>query len=327
MIFKKSFLSSLVVFTLFSILLFGFSPALAADPLAPANGSALKTLTPELSWTIDQNAVKYDIWMLKKSKKMFGLYTFLGRFIREANETTLKIKTGMLEDNSDYLWMVRTVSKASALGSFGKTFKFSTAVNPIYQNPQQPSQPSSASGDLNTVAGLLAAIKAKFGITMENGTAEWVLSSLRVVYNTLSKLPAKFYSCTKYLQRISTTSLGAGVGGYVNSADPSRVYMTNLGVNYDLAGIVVHEMTHCFQFNGNYAVSAAWTAQFWSSRNSYSGQWQPVSAPPTDYGRTNPMEDMAESVKLYVTNASSLKYQNSERYEFVKKYVMNGAEF
>ncbi|HOD42126.1 MAG TPA: hypothetical protein PKL57_16310, partial [Candidatus Wallbacteria bacterium] len=122
MIFKKSFLFSLVAFTLFSVLLFGFSPVLAADPLAPANGSALKTLTPELSWTIDQGAVKYDIWMLKKSKKMFGLYTFLGRFIREANETTLKIKTGMLEDNSDYLWMVRTVSKASALGSFGKTF-------------------------------------------------------------------------------------------------------------------------------------------------------------------------------------------------------------
>lgn len=325
---RKNLSLCLLAFMLLAFLCVPFSAAFAVDPVSPSNGEVLKTLTPELTWTADKDALKYDVWMLKKSKTMFGLYTFLGRSIRDASETSLKVKTGTLEDNSDYLWTVRTITKSSAIGNFGRTHKFSTAVNPIHQTPQQPSQPAAENpSDLNTVAGLLTAIKAKFGITMENGTAEWALSSLRTVYNTLAKLPAKFYSCTKYLQRISTTSLGAGVGGYVNSADPSRVYMTNLGVSYDLAGIVVHEMTHCFQFNGNYPVANAWANQFWTARNSYNGQWQPVSAPPTDYGRTNPLEDMAESVKLYVTSASSLKYKDAARYEFVKNYVMNGVEF
>ncbi|HBC74964.1 MAG: hypothetical protein A2008_06785 [Candidatus Wallbacteria bacterium GWC2_49_35] len=326
MITKQNFSFYLIAILLFSFLILPFSSAFAANPVSPASGEVLKTLTPELSWSADKDAVKYDIWILKKSKKMFGLYMFLGRSIRDAAETKTKVKTGTLEDNSDYLWTVRTITKSSAIGNFGKTFKFSTAVNPIHQTPQQPTSPDT-SADLNTVSGLLAAIKAKFGITMENGTAEWVLSSLRVAYNTLSKLPAKFYSCTKNIQRISTTSLGAGVGGYVNSGDPSRLYMTNLGVNYDLAGIIVHEMTHCFQFNGNYSTAMSWANQFWTARNSYNGQWQPVSAPPTDYGRTNPLEDMAESVKLYVTSASTLKYKDSARYDFVKNYVMNGMEF
>ncbi len=327
MITRKNFFIYLTVLLLFTSLIIPFSPLEAADPISPASGAAIKTLTPELTWKADPGAVKYDVWMLKKSKKMFGLYSFLGRSIREASETRLKIKTGTLEDNSDYLWMVRTVNKTSAIGSFGKTFRFSTAVNPIYQTPEKPSQTQPASGDLNTIDGLLAAIKAKFGITMENGTADWALSNLRVIYNTLLKIPAKFYSCTKYLQRISTTPLGAGVGGYVNSGDPSRVYMTTLGVNHDLAGIIVHEMTHCFQFNGNYGVANAWANQFWTARNSYNGQWQPVSAPPTEYGKTNPLEDMAESVKLYVTSASNLKYKDMQRYNFVKQYVMNGVEF
>ncbi len=327
MILKKNFFIYFIVFSILASLFIPFSTLYAANPVSPSNGEIIKTLTPELSWNADKNASKYDIWILKKSKKLFGLYTLLGRSIRDASETRLKIKTGILEDNSDYLWTVRTISSSSIIGSFGKTFKFSTAVNPIYQTPEIPSSTNQTTNDLNTISGLITAIKAKFGIIMENGTAEWALTNLRVIYNTLSKLPAKFYSCTKYLQRISTTSLGAGVGGYVNSGDPSRVYMTNLGVSYDLAGIVVHEMTHCFQFNGNYNVACAWTNQFWTARNSYNGQWQPISAPPTEYGRTNPLEDMAESVKLYVTSASTLKYQDMQRYNFIKQYVMNGAEF
>jgi|GEM_PF-6574283 len=319
-----------VIICLFALSFLTFSSiSYAAEPLSPANGAIIKTLTPELKWSIDASASKYDIWLMKKSKKMFGLYVFQARFIRASNETGFKIKTGVLEDNSDYLWMVRSVTRTSLLGNFGKTFKFSVALSQgtTAQQPQTGPATGGTTSDLNTLQGLITAIKSKFGITMENGTAEWTLANLRSIYNMFLKFPAKFYNCTKYIQRISTTSLGAGVGGYVNGGDPSRLYMTTLGVNYDLCAIVVHEMTHCFQLNGNAGVLNSWASQFWGARNAYSGQLQAVSAPPTEYGRTNVYEDMAESVRLYFSSPSSLKTSYSDRYQFIKNYIMNGVEF
>ena len=317
--------------SLLMLLVIGVSTlSYAGEPLLPANGSALKTLTPDLSWTSEAGATKYDIWLLKKSQNLFGIYLLIGRSIRDTASTTMKIKAGTLQDGVDYMWMVRSVTPKSTFGIFGKSAKFSIRIKDTTQPTATPAnqngQTTGTSTDLSTVAGLINAIRTQFGVIMENGTAQWALNTLKTVYNAFAKLPASFLGRTQTVQRISTTPLGSGVMGYVNSGTPGKIYITDLGSQMDLAGTLVHEMTHCFQFNGNMSTMNAWSQQFWGARNSYTGQYQYTTAPPTEYGKTNAYEDMAESVRLYYASSAALKQRDPVRYEFVKTRIMNGKE-
>lgn len=311
---------SVIIISLFALTIFS-TTSFAADPLAPASGSYVNTLTPVLTWSADRDATKYDLWLLVRLKNFGGFYMLSARFIREAGVTSLKINEGILKDSSDYMWAVRTVTAKNKLGSFGKSAKFSTRLS---SQPQQPETPPA--GDTSTVAGLIALIKQKFDIMMENGTSSWTLSALQQLYSTLTKLPASFYSSTKFIQRITTASFGPNIAGYVSSDQPSRVFLTDGGVNWDVVGVTVHEMAHTFQFN-NYGVALQWATSFWTYRNAYTGQPTYVSAPPTEYGKTNFMEDMAESVMLYYKSPSTLKSNYADRYEFIRSKLMNGKEF
>ncbi len=326
--FKRKFIALCI--SILMILVIGISAfSYAAEPLLPANGANLKTLTPDLAWTSETGATKYDIWLLKKSKTLFGMYLLVGRSVRDTASTTMKIKDGMLQDGGDYMWMVRSVTPKSTFGNFGRSAKFSIRIKDTTQATTQPvtTQNQGTSSDLNTVTGLINAIRAQFGIIMENGTAQWALNTLKTVYNAFAKLPSSFFGRTQTVQRISTTPLGSGVMGYVNTGAPGKIYITDLGAQLDLAGTLVHEMTHCFQFNGNISTMNTWSQQFWGARNSYSGQAQYATAPPTEYGKTNAYEDMAESVRVYFASSASLKQRDPARYEFVKTRIMNGKEF
>lgn len=91
---------------------------------------------------------------------------------------------------------------------------------------------------------------------------------------------------------------------------------------------LVHEMTHCFQ-NTYPQVYQAWAGRFWPG-----GRLSGTS--PTGYGRTQPAEDMAESVATYYTGGSirngmfvsrSGATMDLNRYNFIKQYVMDGKEY
>lgn len=178
--------------------------------------------------------------------------------------------------------------------------------------------------DTSSAQSLINALKSKFGITIENGTAQWSLSQLQQTYELLTKLPPSFIAETKMIQRIATTSLGPNVGGYVSSNAP-RVYLTNHGTA-SMTFVLVHEMAHCFHFAKD-DVFSRWQSQFWNGRNGYSGSGSQKSPSVSSYGNSNAMEDFAESVRAYYMNGPSMKRTHPDRYEFVKQYVMAGVEY
>lgn len=190
-------------------------------------------------------------------------------------------------------------------------------------NPERPAGQDSAV-DTNDAMSLVRALKNKFNITVETGTAQWSLSQLQQTYQTLSKLPPSFIAETKLIQRISTTNLGAGVGGYVSSNAP-RVYVTDHGTR-SMTFVLVHEMAHCFHF-AKPAIFAQWQSKFWGGRNGYSGTGTQVSKSVSSYGNSNSMEDFAESVRAYYMSGSSMKRSHPDRYEFIKNNVMAGVEY
>jgi hypothetical protein len=178
--------------------------------------------------------------------------------------------------------------------------------------------------DTSNAQSLIKALKEKFNITVENGSSQWSLSQLKQTYELLTKLPPSFIAQTNMIQRISTTNLGANVGGYVSSGAP-RVYLTNHGTN-SMTFVLVHEMAHCFHFAKS-DVFAQWQSKFWGGRNGYSGSGNQVSSSVSSYGNSNSMEDFAESVRAYYMSGASMKQTHPDRYEFVKKYVMAGVEY
>ena len=91
---------------------------------------------------------------------------------------------------------------------------------------------------------------------------------------------------------------------------------------------LVHEMTHCFQ-NTYPQVYQSWSRTFWPGGR-LSGTC------PTGSGRTQPAEDMAESVATYYTGGSirngmfvsrSGATMDLNRYNFIKQYIMDGKEY
>jgi len=48
---------------------------------------------------------------------------------------------------------------------------------------------------------------------------------------------------------------------------------------------------------------------------------------PTDYGRTDPLEDMSESVMMYVYDPQRLRDNSPLRYNFIKDQIFGGAEY
>lgn len=49
--------------------------------------------------------------------------------------------------------------------------------------------------------------------------------------------------------------------------------------------------------------------------------------PPTDYSKTNPKEDLSESVKLYMYNPDKLKNSSMKRYNFIRDHIFAGVEY
>ncbi len=185
------------------------------------------------------------------------------------------------------------------------------------------SVPYSEAGNENN-SQIASDIKSKYGITLLNGVSgsdgyfrftsgSWDNRQMDKLEKVLSDLPSGFRSFTKgfaMYDKILDSSGGqpSGLG-----ADPILLNKGQID-SYDcLAEVVVHEMTHLFQ-GKNKEVSRLWLNSFWKNG-------QPLRSSITDYGNTNFMEDMAESVAAFYTNPQRLKSYDPEKYNFIAKYI------
>ncbi|OGK06408.1 MAG: hypothetical protein A2W80_11015 [Candidatus Riflebacteria bacterium GWC2_50_8] len=219
--------------------------------------------------------------------------------------------------------------------------------------PTPAPQPSTDSKE-----AVRAAIKAKYGISAIAGqNQDWSENQLRAADEALASLPSFFRKCTDTVYRDGPPydpRIPPSAAAYV-IVPQHKVHMLDLSaqmtqgaynslcaaygraptkdeqmayLKHNYKRTLVHEMTHCFQ-NTYPQVMQTWSRKFWPGGR-LAGQC------PTGYGRTQPVEDMAESVATYWTGGTikngvfvsrSGAVMDLERYNFIKKYIMDGKEY
>ncbi|MBF0544252.1 MAG: hypothetical protein HQM08_07460 [Candidatus Riflebacteria bacterium] len=190
-----------------------------------------------------------------------------------------------------------------------------TVKPPVVTTPPVTAPP------VDNIAGLKAKISSKYGINALDGDgSKWTEAQLTIADKVFASLPNAFVKCTKTVQR-DAVFMSPNVLGYVKMGIPT-VHLLNSSVSYDFQGTLVHEMTHCFQAS-NSQIATAWQNKFWPS-----GQMAGPKPPSvSSYGNTQPLEDMAESVRVYWNSGATMKAQQPDRYNFIKNNVMSGREF
>ncbi len=207
-------------------------------------------------------------------------------------------------------------------GSYpGTTTPPPTTTNPpTSTTPPATTTPPQGTTDGQGVAGLKAEMSAKYGIKAVDGDgAVWSQRQLEEANKVLSTLPEEFRKCTKNIQRDAMFH-SPNVLGYVQMGIPTVHLLNSCCQMGTFQGTLVHEMTHTFQAY-HPDITRMWQQTFWANGRSPS----PPSV--SGYGNTQPVEDMAESVRQYWQAGSYMKQTNPQRYEFVKKYIMGGKEF
>lgn len=212
--------------------------------------------------------------------------------------------------------------------------------------------------------------------------SDWDEINAQKVLEALESLPENFRKHTGKIVRTGPTDVGSSTTlGYVFSRRSPQiaatvrhrtVYITDLCVaehinrSYSTTGALsgsnrraeltrfqrtlVHEMVHTFQ-NFNHTIMRDWEHSFW--KNS-----APQGLVPTHYGKTNPYEDMAESVAEYwlggrietrpkggrtahqqrlngITDPETVEVfvsvngnvMDMERYNYIKEHIMDGVEY
>jgi len=176
--------------------------------------------------------------------------------------------------------------------------------------------------DMTTVEGLTGAIQKDFKISVEAGSGgKWTAEELKGVYGLLKQMPPEF---RKYTTTIVRDKESERAEGFVNPIMPWKVHLC--GTSYYVKETLAHEMTHSYQFN-NLKLTNDWNREFFGSRIAYLAKMgKPKTASVSEYGDTNSLEDMAESVREYYENPENMKKTQPGRYEFVKNRIMKGVE-
>lgn len=237
--------------------------------------------------------------------------------------------------------IIKSILEKLGIGANGIVIKFPAppappvVVKPPVTEPvDDPAEPEvpTATGSIEPddsvaeavagTAGLRGSIKSKFGISASDGDgAAWNDPQLDRAYKVLAKLPAGFRKFTKTIVR-DKFYRSASVLGYVRLGIPTVHLLNSCCKENTFQGTLVHEMTHCFQAS-NAKINALWNSTFWPKGRSAG----PKSSSVSSYGNTQPIEDFAESVRVYFQSGSAMKSRYPDRYDFIKRYVMSGREF
>ena len=195
----------------------------------------------------------------------------------------------------------------------------STTAKPPTNPPTKPPSTGPLPG---TISALRDYMKKHFGINPADGSrAAWSKRQLEEANKVLATLPASFVRNTTSIQRDSVFQ-SKSVLGYVRMGIPTVHLLNSSCRQGTFQGTLVHEMTHCFQAK-HPQIAQLWEKSFWPYGRFLGAHPGSVSS----YGNSSPLEDMAESVRTFWQAGKQMKAQQPKRYEFIKKYVMNGREF
>lgn len=248
-----------------------------------------------------------------------------------------RIKEDLEDSQKGFIKLVETIQKiVSGIKKAGDTAisiinKIKTWTKILTGGTTGAGGGTGTSGEVATVAGLAKEIRATYGIEVKDGvTADigwgfkttagsWDVPKLTIMRDTLAKLPPHFVKCTTLVySNQSIVGPNSGCYGIYNHLDGTMWMSDSAMRDGRFAGTLVHEMTHAFQ-RSNPQIMQEWTKLFWNGN-------KPRTPSPTEYGDTKPVEDMAESVRLYFEDPAALKLDKA-RYEFIKKFIMRGVEF
>lgn len=231
-----------------------------------------------------------------------------------------------------------------------------TPPTPEVKPPTTPAPPAPPA--ISDKEAVRAGIKAKYGIDAADGSNQtWSENQLKAADEALATLPPLFQKCTDVIFRDGppyASFIPSSAAAYV-IVPQHKVHMLDLSaqmtqgsynslvaaygraptqaeqmayLKHNFKRTLVHEMTHCFQ-NTYPQIYQNWSRKFWPGGRL-------VGSCPTGYGRTQPAEDMAESVATYWTGGTirngvfvskSGAVMDLERYNFIKQYIMSGKEF
>ncbi|MBF0410566.1 MAG: hypothetical protein HQM10_24685 [Candidatus Riflebacteria bacterium] len=177
---------------------------------------------------------------------------------------------------------------------------------------------TSTNTSTDTINGLKAEMRSKYGISANDGSSSWSLRQLQEANKVLATLPQKFLTSTKSIKRDAVFQ-SPNVLGYVQMGIPEVHMLNSSCYQGTFQGTLVHEMTHCFQSENPQA--------YYDFKNTFWSGGRQNSSSVSSYGNTQPIEDMAECVRMYWQAGSAMKARYPDRYEFIKNRVMDGKEF
>jgi hypothetical protein len=200
------------------------------------------------------------------------------------------------------------------------------------------------------------------GISAEMGDKVWSEHELEMLKEVIGQLPPNLLNklSLKTILRYSADKDNNGkvdpnvFGDYSSTSQTIRIYdrakkpadFSNDTGDLEFKATILHEMIHALQFfqddHTNYDQPTGQNplvrdfinlsgsgSDGWSY--SYTGGWiyQPVNGnnPPTTYGMSHPLEDMTESVMMYVYDPQKLQNSSPQRYNYIRDKIYGGTEY
>ncbi len=167
----------------------------------------------------------------------------------------------------------------------------------------------------------------------------------------------KYFPCGKYNGK-DCSGASSVIRIFDGAVSPNSDFSNDPNGDIEFKATILHEMIHAYQYRKdensiymdvynsplvlNYmdatrpntasesGPTSGWNHNGWAWYGQPAG-WKLYSTndnlPPTDYGKTNPIEDMSEAVMMYVNDPLNLRAVSMARYNFIRDQIFGGVEY
>jgi len=160
-----------------------------------------------------------------------------------------------------------------------------------------------------------------------------------------------YYACGKLMGKADCSGSTAVIRIFDTASSPYD-FTNDPNGDIEFKASILHELTHALQYHllsvykdptnsplvqnymdatrPNTALEAGINQNGWAWYGKPTG-WKlygaPGNEPPTNYGKTDPLEDMSESAMMYVYDPQKLQASSPQRYNFIRDQIYGGVEY